>query len=136
MCVSRTREGSDLKDWEEALASLQTTGDARAIGKQLRDWAQHPEISPVPAWKFVQAAHVVNEKPDKATWAFFMGVVRRASRREFEAWHDPPAHDPAFPAPKPRAAPTRSVPTVSDDQKAEIIRKLKERTARRDARCG
>lgn len=104
VCVSRThtREGQDLADWEEAIAELGFSADGRLLAAQLQDQAEIPSILQLEAWRFIHAAHVVQTKPDKLTWNFFIAVARRASRREFDGWHSPP--------PKEEPAATKAAP--------------------------
>lgn len=113
VCVSPApacaREGQDAADWQEAMAELQFSADARQIAGMLADSADVPSVRGLEAWQFIHAAHVMRGKPEKTTWNFFMGVARRANRREFDAWHAPPVPDqspaqtvPIRPAPKSR----------------------------------
>lgn len=95
VCVSRTREGDDLRDWEEALEELQGDPTLKLIGDYLRDSASVPSVAGLDGWRFLHAAHVLRGRPEKATWNFFEAVARRASRREFDAWHSPPVKEHA-----------------------------------------
>lgn len=120
VCVSPApacaREGQDAADWQEAMAELQFSGDGKLIAAQLQDQADIPSIRDIAAWRFIHAAHVVACKPDKATWNFFVAVARRASRREFDAWHAPPAprSDPESGATVPLRPPPRGRGVMND----------------------
>ena len=94
VCVAHAREGDDLRDWREAIAELQGDDASKLIAAMLQDSAEVPSVSGLEAWRFIHAAHVMRGQEAK-TWNFFMAVARRASRREFDAWHDPAPREQA-----------------------------------------
>ncbi|HWA83655.1 MAG TPA: hypothetical protein VG820_09490 [Fimbriimonadaceae bacterium] len=81
-------------------------------------------------WGF-RTAYAKSLRGERISYRRVVGLVNFAEENPMSAEVRGPAQ-PARAAP----APPRSAPTYSDDQKAEIARKLKERTAKHASRCG
>jgi hypothetical protein len=106
VCVTHTREGDDLRDWQEAMAELQGDDACKLIAGMLGESAEVPSVAGLEAWRFIHAAHVIQGPDRPKTWEYFMGAARRARRREFDSWHGPPPDDDPS-RPKGRDSPGR-----------------------------
>lgn len=126
---AHAREGQDLADWQEAIAELQFSPDARLIARQLQDFADVPSVRSLEAWQFIHAAHVLqSKKPDFHTWDYFTGIARKAKRSAFDAWHAKP------PDPEPGATVPLHQPDRAPRQRPMTEQQLKRERARAWAR--
>lgn len=121
---THTREGRDLDDWKEAIAELQGSEITRLIAAQLQEHATVPSVQNLEAWRFIHAAHVLNRPSSSKTWEYFMGIARKCSRRQFDAWHNPPtAEAPEANGAAPREPPKprfRNAPQMTPEQRKAL----------------